>query len=61
MECFPTFYKRFGFIEIDKEANSDTMFMIFDIAKPSEVKEITSEMISFCEVFKQDDLIEVLR
>ncbi len=55
------FYKRFGFIEIDKEANSDTMFMIFDIAKPSEVKEITSEMISFCEVFKQDDLIEVLR
>jgi len=55
------FYKRFGFIEIDKEENSDIVFMVFDIAKPSEVKEITSEMISFCEVFKQDDLIEVLR
>ncbi|MDQ7061448.1 MAG: hypothetical protein Q9M43_10095 [Sulfurimonas sp.] len=29
------FYKRFGFIEIDKEENSETMFMVFDIAKPS--------------------------
>jgi len=55
------FYKRFGFIEIDKEENSDTMFMVFDIAKPSEVKEIVNEMILFCEIFKQDDLIEILR
>ncbi len=55
------FYKRFGFVEINKEANSDTMFMVFDIAKPSEVKEITNEMITFCEAFKLDDLIEVLR
>ncbi|UCM99318.1 GNAT family N-acetyltransferase [Sulfurimonas sp. SWIR-19] len=55
------FYQRFGFIEIDKEVNSDTMFMVFDIAKPSDVKEITSEMISFCEVFNQEDLIEILR
>ncbi|NOQ31203.1 MAG: GNAT family N-acetyltransferase [Helicobacteraceae bacterium] len=55
------FYKRFGFIEIDKEENSDTMFMVFDIAKPSEVKELINEMIVFCEIFKQDDLIEVLK
>ena len=55
------FYKRFGFIEIDKEENSDTMFMVFDIAKPSEVKEIVNEMILFCEIFKQDNLIEILR
>lgn len=55
------FYKKFGFIEIDKEENSDTMFMVFDIAKPSEVKELIGEMIAFCEIFKQDDLIEVLR
>ncbi len=55
------FYKKFGFIEIDKEENSDTMFMVFDIAKPSEVKEVINEMISFCEIFKQDHLIEVLR
>lgn len=55
------FYKRFGFIEIDKEENSDTMFMVFDIAKSNEIKELTNEMISFCEIFKQDDLIEVLK
>ncbi|MEA3371788.1 MAG: GNAT family N-acetyltransferase [Campylobacterota bacterium] len=55
------FYKRFGFIEIDKEENSDTMFMVFDIAKPSEVKELINEMIVFCEIFKQDNLIEILR
>jgi ribosomal protein S18 acetylase RimI-like enzyme len=55
------FYKKFGFIEIDKEENSDTVFMVFDIAKPSDVKELINEMIVFCEIFKQDDLIEVLR
>ena len=55
------FYKRFGFIEIDKEENSETMFMVFDIATPSEVKEVINEMIAFCEIFKQDDLIEILR
>ena len=55
------FYKRFGFVEIDKEENSDTMFMVFDIAKPSEVKELINEMIKFCEIFKQADLLEVLR
>jgi len=55
------FYKRFGFIEIDKEENSDTMFMVFDIAKPSEVKELINEMIVFYEIFKQDNLIKILR
>ncbi len=55
------FYKRFGFIEIDKEENNDTMFMVFDISKPSEIKELIKEMILFCEVFNQDDLVEVLR
>ena len=55
------FYKRFGFIAIDKEEDSETMFMVFDIAKPSEVKEVINEMIAFCEIFKQDELIEVLR
>ncbi|MDQ7061271.1 MAG: GNAT family N-acetyltransferase [Sulfurimonas sp.] len=39
------FYKRFGFIEIDKEENSETMFMVFDIAKPSEVKEVINKII----------------
>ena len=55
------FYKRFNFIEINKEENSETMFMVCDIAKPKEVKNIVDDMIEFCEVFKQDDLVEILR
>jgi hypothetical protein len=37
------------------------MFMVCDIAKPSEVRNIIDDMIEFCSVFKQDDLIEILR
>ena len=55
------FYKRFNFVEINKEENSETMFMFCDIAKPNEVKNIVDDMIEFCEVFKQDDLVEVLK
>jgi ribosomal protein S18 acetylase RimI-like enzyme len=55
------FYRRFNFIEINKEENSETMFMVCDIAKPKEVKNIVDDMIEFCEVFKQDDLVEILR
>ena len=55
------FYKRFNFIEINKEENSETVFMVCDIAKPSEVKNIVDDMIEFCEVFNQDDLVEVLK
>jgi len=55
------FYKRFNFVEINKEENSETMFMLCDIAKPKEVKNIVDDMIEFCEVFKQDDLAEILK
>jgi len=55
------FYKRFNFIEINKEAESDTLFMVYDIAKPSEVKSIIDDMIKFCEVFQQDDLVGILK
>ena len=55
------FYKRFNFVEINKEENNETMFMVCDIAKPNEVKNIVDEMIEFCEVFNQDDLVEILK
>jgi predicted GNAT family N-acyltransferase len=55
------FYKHFGFIEIDKEENSDTMFMVFDIPKPSEIDKIVDDMIEFCKIFKQDNLIGILK
>ena len=55
------FYKRFEFVEIDKEENSDTIFMVLDIVKPNEVKHVVEDMITFCQIFKQNDLIEILR
>ncbi len=55
------FYKRFNFVEINKEENSETIFMVCDIAKPNEVKNIVDDMIEFCKVFKQDDLVNILR
>ena len=55
------FYKRFNFVEINKEAESDTLFMVYDITKPSEVKSIIDDMIKFCEVFQQDDLVGILK
>ena len=55
------FYKRFNFVEINKEEDGKTMFMVCDIAKPSELKNIVDNMIEFCEVFNQDDLVDILR
>ena len=55
------FYKRFNFVKINKEVNSDTMFMVCDVTKPNEVENIVEDMIEFCKVFKQDDLVEILR
>ncbi len=55
------FYKRFNFAEINKEENSETMFMVCDITKPSEVENLIDGMIEFCEVFKQDDLVHILK
>jgi len=55
------FYKRFNFIEIAKEENSETMFMVSDIAKPKEVKNILDDMVEFCRIFNQDELIDILK
>ena len=55
------FYKRFNFAQINKEENSETMFMVCDVTKPSAVENIVKDMIKFCKVFKQDDLVEILR
>jgi len=54
------FYQKFGFIEINKEENSETMFMVCDISKPSEIKNLIAGMTEFCKIFNQDDLIKVL-
>lgn len=54
------FYKALGFVEIDKEENSDTMFMVNDILKPSELKDLIPQMIEFCEMYQQNELIDIL-
>ena len=46
---------------INKEENSETMFMVCDITKPNEVKNILDDMIEFCEVFNQNDLVDILK
>jgi hypothetical protein len=55
------FYKKFDFIEINKEEGSDTVFMIYDLLKPSELADIIPSMMEFCNQFDIDDISGVLR
>jgi len=55
------FYKRFNFIEINKEEDNETMFMVCDISKPTEITKLLPSMIEFCSIFKQNELIEILK
>lgn len=55
------FYKQFDFVEINKEEGSDTVFMIYDLLKPSELVDIIPSMIEFCNQFDLDDISGVLR
>lgn len=55
------FYKQFDFVEINQEEGSDTVFMIYDLLKPSELLDIIPSMIQFCEEYNQSDLSEILR
>ena len=55
------FYKRFNFVEINKEENSDTIFMVNDIGRADVLGKAVDKMITFCKIFGQDDLVEILR
>ena len=55
------FYKQLGFNEINQIEDSDTIFMVNDILKPKDLEESREQMISFCEVFNQKELIELLK
>jgi len=37
------------------------MFMVLDIAKPSEIKNIIDDMVEFCKIFNQDNLVNILK
>lgn len=55
------FYKHLDFREINQTENSDTIFMVNDILKPKDLEESIEQMVSFCEVFNQKELIELLK
>ena len=57
------FYNKFRFIEIARQENDsdDTVFMVYDLIKPNELEYILSSMIDFCEEYKQEHLIPLLK
>ncbi len=55
------FYKHLDFREINQTEDSDTIFMVNDILKPKDLEETIEQMVSFCEVFNQKELIELLK
>ncbi len=55
------FYKHLDFREINQTEDSDTIFMVNDILKPKELEASIEQMVLFCEVFHQKELIELLK
>jgi GNAT superfamily N-acetyltransferase len=55
------FYKQFDFVEINKEEDSDTVFMIYDLLRPNELIDIIPAMIEFCNRYQQHDLSGILQ
>lgn len=55
------FYKSIGFIEVGKEEDGETIFMVYDLLKPAELKEKIPVMIKICEIYEQNDLVDVLK
>lgn len=55
------FYKHLDFREINQTEDSDTIFMVNDILKPKDLEKSIDQMVLFCEVFNQKELIELLK
>jgi len=55
------FYKQFDFIEIAQEDDDNTIFMVYDLLKPSELNDELDDIITFCKTYGQSDLIEILK
>ncbi|MFT5661000.1 MAG: hypothetical protein ACI9TV_001644 [Sulfurimonas sp.] len=54
------FYEKFDFIQVAKEDDSDTIFMVNDILQPTELKDIIPSMIKFCKQYQQIKFIDIL-
>ncbi len=55
-----SFYTELGFVEVGEEEDGETIFMVYDLLKPSELTQVIPNMIAFCEQYHQDELIEIL-
>lgn len=55
------FYKQFNFNILNQEEDSDTITMVYNVFEPSELAENIEDMLSFCEVHKQNELISILK
>lgn len=55
------FYKKFDFLEVNQDNSEDTITMVSDIGKPSDLTSEDLEMIvSFCKEYRQSELITIL-
>ena len=55
------FYKQCDFIEIAQEDDDNTIFMVYDLLKPSELNDEIDDIIAFCKTYGQNDLIEIFK
>jgi len=55
------FYTQCDFIEIAQEDDDNTIFMVYDLLKPSELNDELDNIITFCKTYGQNDLIEILK
>ena len=46
--------------EVDPTEDNETIFMVNDILKPSELENSIQDMVTFCKLYDQKDLIELL-
>ena len=55
-----SFYKRLDFKEVDQTEDNETIFMVNDILKPQDLAKSIENMILFCKVYNQKELIGLL-
>lgn len=54
------FYEGLGYKEVDPTEDNETIFMVNDILKPSELENSIQDMVTFCKLYDQKELIELL-
>ena len=55
------FYKQYDYISIASQDDDNTIFMIHDLLQPKELEESIDDMVLFCEMYGQMDLIGLLK